>query len=38
MEKQGNLILDLTFDFAIRIIDFCELLEEKRTYSHHHIN
>ncbi|MBX2943014.1 MAG: four helix bundle protein [Cyclobacteriaceae bacterium] len=32
MEKEGNLILDLTFDFAIKIIDFCELLEEKRKY------
>ncbi|MBZ0244469.1 MAG: four helix bundle protein, partial [Cyclobacteriaceae bacterium] len=32
MEKEGNLILDLTFDFAIKIIDFCELLEERRKY------
>lgn len=32
MEEQENLILDLTFAFAIKIINYCELLEEKRKY------
>ncbi|MCB0490160.1 MAG: four helix bundle protein [Cyclobacteriaceae bacterium] len=32
MEK-GNVILDLTFDFAVKIIAFCEQLEEKKKYA-----
>ena len=27
-----NLIVDLTLDFSLRIIAYCELLEEKRKY------
>jgi four helix bundle protein len=27
-----NIIVDKTIDFAIRIIDFCELLESKRKF------
>ena len=31
MEKR-NEILELIFEFALQIIDYCELLEEKRKY------
>jgi len=31
MEKK-NIILDLSFDFALQIIDFVEVLEKKRKY------
>ena len=31
MEKR-NEILELSFEFALQIIDYCELLEEKRKY------
>lgn len=31
MEKR-NEILELSFEFALRIIEYCELLEEKRKY------
>ena len=27
-----NIILNLTFEFALLIIEYCELLEEKRKY------
>ena len=30
--KTGNLIVDLTFDFALKIIEFCELLEEQKKF------
>jgi four helix bundle protein len=30
--KKRNEILALSFDFALAIIEFCELLEEKRKY------
>ena len=29
---KNNLILDLSFDFALEIIDYSEVLEEKRKY------
>ncbi len=29
---QGNLIVNLTFQFALEIITFCELLESKKKY------
>lgn len=31
MEKK-NEILDLSFEFALQIIDFCELLKENKKY------
>jgi len=31
MEKR-NEILELSFEFALQVIDYCELLEEKRNY------
>jgi len=31
MEKR-NEILELSFEFALQLIDYCELLEEKRKY------
>jgi len=31
MEKR-NEILELSFEFALQVIDYCELLEEKRKY------
>lgn len=31
MEKR-NEILELSFEFALQIIEFCEILEEKRKY------
>jgi four helix bundle protein len=31
MEKE-NIVLDITFDFALQIIIYCELLEEKRRF------
>ncbi len=30
--KEKNLIVELTFDFALRIIDYVELLESARKY------
>lgn len=30
--RENNLIVNLTFDFALQIIDYAELLEEKRKY------
>jgi four helix bundle protein len=30
--KTGNLIVDLSFEFALRIISFCETLEEKKKF------
>ncbi|HRO69552.1 MAG TPA: four helix bundle protein [Chitinophagaceae bacterium] len=30
--ESGNLIVDKTLDFAIEIVKFCELLEEKRKF------
>jgi len=30
---QPNLIVDLTFEFALKIIEFTELLEEKRKFN-----
>jgi len=32
MENKQNSIIDLTFDFALEIIEFTELLEEKRKF------
>jgi four helix bundle protein len=32
VEKKDNIILKLTFDFAIEIIQFCDVLEEKRKF------
>lgn len=32
MEKKENLIVDLTFDFALEVINFSELLEEKKKF------
>ncbi len=32
MRNPDNLIVRLSFDFALCIIDYCELLEEKRKY------
>jgi four helix bundle protein len=31
-KKDKNLILDLTFDFAIEIIRYCEILESKKRF------
>jgi len=31
MEKK-NEVLDLSFEFALQIIEFCELLEENKKY------
>jgi four helix bundle protein len=31
--KKENMILNLSFEFAIEIIAFCDLLEEKRKYN-----
>ncbi len=30
---KDNLIVNLTFEFSIDIVEFCEMLEEKRKYS-----
>ncbi|MDR1585436.1 MAG: four helix bundle protein [Prevotellaceae bacterium] len=30
--KTGNLIVDLSFEFALKIISFCEILEEEKKY------
>ena len=30
--KNNNLILDLCFEFAMVVIEYCEVLEEKRKY------
>lgn len=32
MENKQNLIVDITFDFALEIIELTELLEEKKKY------
>lgn len=32
MKKTNNLIVDLTFEFALEIIEFTELLESKRKF------
>lgn len=32
MKNQGNVILDLTFEFAVKIVAYCEQLEENRKY------
>jgi len=32
MEQKQNLILDLTINFALEIIEFAEILEEKRKF------
>lgn len=31
--KKDNLIVDLSFDFSLKIIDYTELLESKRRYN-----
>ncbi len=33
MKETGNRIVDLSFDFALQIISFSEILEEKRKYA-----
>ena len=30
--KKNNLIVDLSFEFAVAVIKYCELLDEKRKY------
>lgn len=32
MEKKRNEILDLSFEFALDVIRYCDLLEEKKKY------
>lgn len=32
MEKSGNEILDLTFEFAVAIIEFAEILEQNKKF------
>jgi len=32
MNEEKNLILDLTFEFSLLVIVYCELLEEKKKY------
>jgi four helix bundle protein len=32
MEEKGNLIMDLTLEFALELIAFCEGLEERRKF------
>jgi four helix bundle protein len=32
MERKENVILQKTLDFALQIIDYCELLESKKKY------
>ncbi len=31
-ERGKNILLDVTFDLSIQLIDYCELLEENRKY------
>ena len=31
MERKENLVLQKTLDFALQIIDYCELLESKKN-------
>lgn len=31
MNEEKNLILDLTFEFSLLVIEYCELLEEKKN-------
>ena len=33
METKENLIVNLTFEFSLVIIEFCELLEERKKYA-----
>jgi len=33
MSEKPNLIVDLTFDFALKIISYTEILEESRRYN-----
>ncbi|MCC8408794.1 four helix bundle protein [Mucilaginibacter sp. UR6-1] len=33
MDSKPNLIVDLTFDFSLKIIEFTELLESKRKFN-----
>lgn len=33
MERRDNIIVQLTFEFALRIIAFTEILEEKRRFN-----
>ncbi|NQV03460.1 MAG: four helix bundle protein, partial [Bacteroidia bacterium] len=30
--KKENVILDLSFEFALEVIEYCELLESKRRF------
>jgi len=32
--KTDNLILDLTFEFSLNVIEYVELLEENRKYNY----
>jgi four helix bundle protein len=32
MEKKDNEIVNISFDFALNIIEYCEVLEEKKKY------
>jgi four helix bundle protein len=32
MGEEKNLIINLTFDFSLSVIEYCELLEEKKKY------
>lgn len=31
--NRPNLIIDLTFEFALKIVDYCELLESKKRWN-----
>lgn len=31
--KKDNLILQMTFDFAVAMVDFCEILEQQKKWS-----
>jgi len=31
-DKKENLIVDLTFEFALMLIEYCEVLEEKKKF------
>lgn len=33
MERKPNLIVDLTFDFSLKVIEFTELLETQRKFN-----
>ena len=30
--KKDNLIVDLSFEFSLKVISYCEILEDKRRY------